>query len=131
MLGGAGLVNKSSRSIPPLDLLRPIRTQTPHVSKIIASTSALNALAWNVQHGRKLALEVNEFAYCYSCVFAFQETTSLITNSPAARPAWMPLPDIHTYQLVTLPLMIRLSQLTVSSNILRRCPYKMPSAHDY
>ncbi|KAG0289907.1 hypothetical protein BGZ96_006624 [Linnemannia gamsii] len=84
------------------------------LKELLSSMSALQVLARNSQHVRRLTFTSSQLAYYYNCVLAFQDICSHISDTPSTRPLWFPPLDVHTYQLVALPPMTRLSHIDVN-----------------
>ncbi|KAK3831703.1 MAG: hypothetical protein JOS17DRAFT_744039 [Linnemannia elongata] len=101
-----------------------------HVQRLFESTPALLALSRNSQHVRELNLQRYDLAFYYNCLLTFQDINSHLSDMPTTRPSWLPPPDVHSYQLVALPPMTRLSRLTVDTDRSSYRPYKLPSAEN-
>ncbi|KAG0296826.1 hypothetical protein BGZ96_008430 [Linnemannia gamsii] len=83
------------------------------LNRLLSSLSALQVLARNSQHVRRLAFTSSQLSYYYNCVLAFQDICSHVSDTPSTRPPWFPPLDVHTNQLVALPPMTRLSHFCV------------------
>ncbi|KAF9144003.1 hypothetical protein BGX30_014092 [Mortierella sp. GBA39] len=109
-------------------LFRTLMTYDDSILRLFKSTPALLALSRNSQHVRVLNLHLYDLVFYYNCLLTFQDVNSHLSNTPPTLPPWLPPPDIHTYQLVALPPMTRLSRLTVHARHTSYRPYKLPSA---
>jgi hypothetical protein len=120
---------RMNRSCTP-SLFRSLTVDDNDEFSLFISTPALHTLARNIQHVRTLDAGAQELAYYYNCVLALEEITSPTTGTPAARQPWLQPPDIRTCQVVALPPMTRLSQLTLHLGTNGYRLYSLPSARD-
>ncbi|KAF9541900.1 hypothetical protein EC957_002605 [Mortierella hygrophila] len=111
-------------------LFRYLEVRGNNKIKIFSSVPGLYALARNIGHVRILELETDELVFYYHCVLAFEELNLGTLQGPLPRPSWLPLPDIHACQLVALPPMTCLSELTIQMGLFKGCSYTLPSARD-
>ncbi|KAF9084049.1 hypothetical protein BGX23_010902 [Mortierella sp. AD031] len=96
--------------------------------RIMLSTFGMAALARNIQYVKKLDLGLDELVYYYNCVLAYQEHCSQAAGPPVTRTRWLPPADPRTCQLVLLPPMLNLTDLTFWPERVQGCPYTMPSS---
>ncbi|KAK3831683.1 MAG: hypothetical protein JOS17DRAFT_743966 [Linnemannia elongata] len=109
--------------------------------KVFNSTTGLVALGRNVQHVKKVFFGLEDMAYFYNCVLAFEDLqshTSTDTPTPQ-RPSWLPGPDetlTNTPELVPLPPITNLVNLSLAFEVAGKAytppsAYKIPSAVDF
>jgi hypothetical protein len=109
-------------------LYRTLQAFGSYKPTIFSSIPGLHALARNIHYVRILELETDELAYYYNCALTSEELHAHTAEMSSARLTWLPLPNISTYQVVALPLMNSLSELTLRLGLSKNCSYTLPSA---
>ncbi|KAG0286026.1 hypothetical protein BGZ96_009813 [Linnemannia gamsii] len=104
------------------------------IVRVFNSTSGMVALGRHIQPVRKVYFGVEELAYFYKYVLAFENIQSHTTTDPPRpqRPSWLPPPDTLTNELKLepLPSMINLVDF---SRVFEDADnaYKLPDATDF
>ncbi|KAG9062732.1 hypothetical protein KI688_005038 [Linnemannia hyalina] len=100
---------------------------------VFNSKTGMAALARNIQHVRKAFFGVEEQAYYYNCVLAFEklqfhQPTDMYP--PQQRPKWLPPADPLQHELVPLPPLTNLQDFFFTFDTANN-PYKLPSSLDH
>lgn len=101
--------------------------------RVFNSTTGMAALARNIQHVRKAFFGVEEQAYYYNCVLAFEKLHSHQSTDmypPQQRPDWLPPADLLQHELIPLPPMTNLLDFSFTFDTANN-PYKLPSCLDH
>lgn len=101
-------------------------------SKGLDYVPGMVAFGRNVRHVKDLTVGPDELAFYYNCVLDFEEIHGRFRGSvpTTSRPAWFPPPDSHTCQVLALPPMTNLSQVTLEGHSEFNNPHRMRSAQD-
>lgn len=105
---------------------------------VFNSIAGMTALGCNVQHVKKLNIRLDELAYYFNCVMAFENLQSRTTTTNTTdtltpqRPNWLPAPDplTNALELVPLPKMTNLVDFSLTFEDDNNA-YKLPSAADF
>ncbi|KAG0206671.1 hypothetical protein BGX33_007289 [Mortierella sp. NVP41] len=87
--------------------------------RAFASIPAMAALGRNIQHVKKVDFRLDELAFYYNCVLAFEELNSQTTDPQTTpRPSWLPPADPVplTLKFVPLPPLTNLVAISLSFN---------------
>ncbi|KAF9144016.1 hypothetical protein BGX30_014105 [Mortierella sp. GBA39] len=100
---------------------------------VFNSTTGMIALARNIQHVRKAFFGVEEQAYYYNCVLAFEklqfhQPTDMYP--PQQRPNWLSPADPLQHELVPLPPLTHLQDFSFTFGTANN-PYKLPNSLDH